>query len=262
MAPYPIKHSIYRAAVLLGIFALLFILYVMIKGPSLDLTKYTLERQSGSFLLVSTLKSSLAMIEGSDIGIGFRLEVGDIIQSTYDIVDFTWKILLYGILLITFSKIFHESNMVNIGMFILGAGIVLRIVSLFIESYKERMMTLGSGMIIAGLITSFYIPVSTIVSFRACEYFVNHIEKDLDEQMESVLEDWEAFKEQFSLTEVTTSIQSGALFVKELFLKLTRILITYTCLIIIRYLLFPVIVAYGFFIISKAFLKRKFESEV
>lgn len=262
MAPQPIKTSIYRAAVLLGIFALLLLLYVTIKGPSLDLTKYTLERQSGSFLLVSTLKSSLAVIEGSDIGIGFRLEVGDIIQSTYDIVDFTWKILLYGILLITFSKIFHESNMVNIGMYILGAGIVLRIVSLFLESYKEKMMALGSGMIIAGLIISFYIPVSTIVSFRACEYFVDHIEKDLDEQMESVLKDWEAFKEKFSLSEVTTSIQAGAQFVKELFLKLTRILITYTCLIIIRYLLFPVIVAYGFFIISRAFLKRKFESEV
>ena len=262
MAPHQIKRSIYRAAVLLGIFALLFLLYVMIKGPSLNLTQYTLERQSGSFLLVSTLKSSLAVIEGSDIGIGFRLEVGDIIQSTYDIVDFTWKILLYGILLITFSKIFHESNMVNIGMYILGVGFVFRIVSLFMESYKEKMMTLGTGMIIAGLITSFYIPVSTVVSFRACEYFVNHIEKDLDEQMESVLEDWEAFKKEFSLTEMTISIQSGALFVKELFLKLTRILITYTCLIIIRYLLFPVIVAYGFFIVSKAFLKRKFESEV
>jgi len=101
MNPNPVRRSLYRAAVLLGIFLLLLILYVLLKGPSLDLTRYTLERQSGSFLLVSTLKSSLAMIEGSDIGIGFRLEVGDIVQSTYDLVDFTWKMLLYGILLIS-----------------------------------------------------------------------------------------------------------------------------------------------------------------
>ena len=262
MNPNPIRRSLYRAAVLLGIFLLLLILYVLLKGPSLDLTRYTLERQSGSFLLVSTLKSSLAMIEGSDIGIGFRLEVGDIVQSTYDLVDFTWKILLYGILLITFSKIFHESNLVDVGMYILGVGFIVRIGSLFIQQYKEKMLSLGSGIIVAGLITSFYIPVSTVVSFRACEYFVDHIEKDLDQQMEGVLKDWEQFKDDLSLKEFTTSVRSGALFIKELFLKLTRILITYTCLIIIRYLLFPVIVAYGFFIVSKAFLKRKFENEM
>lgn len=262
MNPDPLKRKVYRVLILLGMFLLLLILYALLKGPSLDLTQYTLKRQSGSFLLVSTLKSSLAMIEGSDIGVGFRLEVGDIIQSTYDLVDFTWKILLYGILLITFSKIFHESNLVDIGMYILGIGFIFRIGSLVVQQHREKLLSLGSGIIVAGLITSFYIPVSTVVSFRACEFFVDHIEKDLDRQMERVLEDWEQFKADFSLKEFTTSVRSGALFVKELFLKLTRILITYTCLIIIRYLLFPIIVAYGFFIVSKAFLKKRFENEI
>ena len=262
MNPDPWKRAIYRAAVLLGIFLLLLFLYMSLKGPSLNLTQYTLERQSASFLLVSTLKSSLAMIEGSDIGIGFRLQVGDIIQSTYDLVDFTWKMLLYGILLITFSKIFHESNLVDVGMYILGVGFMVRIGSLFVQKNKEKVLSLGSGVIIAGLITSFYIPVSTVVSFRACEYFVDHIEKDMDRQMEGVLEDWEQFKEDLSLKELSTSLRAGAFFVKDLFLKLTRILITYTCLIIIRYLLFPIIVAYGFFIVSKTFVKRRFEGEM
>jgi hypothetical protein len=231
----------------------------MLKGPSLDLTKFTLERQSGSFLLVSTLKSSLAMIEGSDIGIGFRLEVGDLVQSTYDLVDFTWKILLYGILLITFSKIFHESNIVDMGMYIMGIGFIVRIVSLFVHSYRQKMVSMGSGIIVAGLIASFYIPVSTVVSYRACEFFVDHIEKDLNEQLKEATKDWETFREDLSLKEFSSSVRSGAVFVKDLFLKLTRILITFTCLIIIRYLLFPIIVAYGFFILSKSFLKKKFE---
>lgn len=253
------KRSLFQATGLLVIFILLLIFYSMLKGPSLDLTKFTLERQSGSFLLVSTLKSSLAMIEGSDIGIGFRLEVGDLVQSTYDLVDFTWKILLYGILLITFSKIFHESNIVDMGMYIMGIGFVVRIVSLFVYSYRQKMVSIGSGIIVAGLIASFYIPVSTVVSYRACEYFVDHIEKDLTEQLEEVTKDWEAFREDLSLREFSASVRSSAVFVKHLFLKLTRILIAFTCLIIIRYLLFPIIVAYGFFILSKLFLKKKFE---
>ena len=253
------RKAILRAVLLLLIFGMLLSIYSVIKAPALNTTQFTLQRQSASFLLVSTLKSSLAMIEGSDVGIGFRLEVGDIVQSAYDLVDFTWKMLLYGILLITFSKIFFESNIINIGLYILGAGFIISISGLFIERYKEKILTLGSSVIIAGVIVSFYVPVSTLVSFRACEYFVGHIERDLDHQMEEVLEDWEAFKARLSVREFKSTLSSAASFVKELFLKLTRILITYTCLIIIRYLLFPIIVAYGFFIISKTFIKRKFE---
>jgi hypothetical protein len=253
------KETLHKAALLLLAFGILLLLYVSIKGPALDTTDFTLERQSASFLLVSTLKSSLAVIEGSDIGVGFRLEVGDIIQSTYDLVDFTWKILLYGILLITFSKIMFESDLINIGLYILAIGFLLKVSGLFIQQYKEKILSIGAGMIIAGMIVSFYIPVSTLVSFRACEYFVGHIEKDMNHQMQEVLGDWEKFKSELSPRELKSSLQTAASFVKVLFMKLTRILITFTCLIIIRYLLFPVIVAYGFFILSKAFLKRKFE---
>lgn len=253
------KDNLLKAALLLLAFGILLLLYVFIKDPALDTTDFTLERQSASFLLVSTLKSSLAVIEGSDIGVGFRLEVGDIIQSTYDLVDFTWKILLYGILLITFSKIMFESDLINIGLYILAAGFLLYVLGLFIQQYKEKILSIGAGVIIAGMIVSFYIPVSTLVSFRACEYFVGHIEKDMNHQMQEVLADWEKFKSELSPLELKSSVQNAASFVKALFLKLTRILITFTCLIIIRYLLFPVIVAYGFFILSKAFLKRKFE---
>ena len=253
------KDTLLKAALLLLAFGSLLLLYVSIKGPAIDTTDFTLERQSASFLLVSTLKSSLAVIEGSDIGIGFRLEVGDIVQSTYDLVDFTWKILLYGILLITFSKILFESDLINIGLYILAVGFLLNVSGLFIQRYKEKILSFGTGVIIAGMIVSFYIPVSTLVSFRACEYFVGHIEKDMNHQMQEVLADWEKFKSELSPLELKSSVQTAASFVKALFLKLTRIMITFTCLIIIRYLLFPVIVAYGFFILSKAFLKRKFE---
>lgn len=257
--PGATRKTVIRALFMVTVFAVLLGFYWLLKSPALDTTNLTLERQTASFLLVSTLKSSLAVIEGSDVGIGFRLEVGDLIQSTYDLVDFTWKMLLYGILLITFSKIFFESNLINVGTYLLGLGFFIYILGLFITRFRERVISAGAGIIVAGLIVAFYIPVSTLVSFRACEYFVDHIERDVSQQIKAVTEDWERFKEDFSLREFQTSIATSALFVKALFLKLTRILITYTCLMIIRYLLFPMVVAYGFFIVSKAFLKRKFE---
>ena len=77
--------------------------------------------------------------------------------------------------------------------------------------------------------------------------------------MKDVVKEWENFKSELSLTKLKDSIHSGGAFMKGLFIKLTRILITFTCLIIIRYLLFPIVVAYGFYIVSKAFLKKRFE---
>ena len=48
------------------------------------------------FLILSAIKSGLAVVEGSEIGIGFNLELGDIVQSVYDYVDIAWKTALAG----------------------------------------------------------------------------------------------------------------------------------------------------------------------
>ena len=61
------------------------------------------DRSLTGFLVLSGIKSGLAVIEGSEVGIGFNLEIGDIVQSVYDYVDIAWKTALAGgtILLIT-----------------------------------------------------------------------------------------------------------------------------------------------------------------
>jgi hypothetical protein len=55
------------------------------------------------FLVLSGIKSGLAIVEGSEIGIGFSLEVGDVVQAAYDYVDIAWRTALAGgtILMIT-----------------------------------------------------------------------------------------------------------------------------------------------------------------
>ena len=61
------------------------------------------DRSLVGFLVLSGIKSGLAIIEGSEVGIGFNLEIGDIVQSVYDFVDVAWKTALAGgtILLMT-----------------------------------------------------------------------------------------------------------------------------------------------------------------
>ena len=54
------------------------------------------DRALEGFLVLSAVKSGLAVIEGSEVGIGFSLQVGDLVQSVYDYVDIAWKTVLAG----------------------------------------------------------------------------------------------------------------------------------------------------------------------
>jgi hypothetical protein len=47
-----------------------------------------------TFGVLSAVKVGLAVMQGSDVGIGFHLEVGDIVQSVYDYVDIAWRTTL------------------------------------------------------------------------------------------------------------------------------------------------------------------------
>src|SRR5690606_1574767 len=68
--------------------------YHVLNDYAIDRTANALERDQIAFLLVSSLKATLALIEGSSVGVGFDLEVGDIVQPAYDYVDFFWRIFL------------------------------------------------------------------------------------------------------------------------------------------------------------------------
>ena len=61
------------------------------------------------FLVLSAIKSGVAVIEGSEIGIGFNLEVGDIAQSVYDYVDVAWKTALAGSTVLLLMRVTLET---------------------------------------------------------------------------------------------------------------------------------------------------------
>ena len=58
--------------------------------------KDSFDKSVTGFLVLSGIKSGLAVIEGSEIGVGFNLEVGDVVQSIYDYVDIAWQTALLG----------------------------------------------------------------------------------------------------------------------------------------------------------------------
>ena len=71
--------------------------------------KDSFDKAVTGFLVLSGIKSGLAVIEGSEVGIGFNLEIGDIVQSVYDYVDIAWKTALAGGTVILLTRLMLQS---------------------------------------------------------------------------------------------------------------------------------------------------------
>jgi hypothetical protein len=82
-------------------------------GRVADLNQTYLEKSMdkavNGFLVLSGIKTGLAIVEGSEIGIGFNLQVGDIVQSVYDYVDIAWKTALAGGTVILMTRLLLQT---------------------------------------------------------------------------------------------------------------------------------------------------------
>ena len=56
------------------------------------------------FLVLSGIKMGLAVVEGSEVGIGFNLEIGDVVQAAYDYVDVAWHTVLAGAVVLLMTR--------------------------------------------------------------------------------------------------------------------------------------------------------------
>lgn len=56
------------------------------------------------FLILSGIKSGLAVVEGSTVGVGASVQVGDVVQPIYDYVDTAWKAAMAGASIIAVMK--------------------------------------------------------------------------------------------------------------------------------------------------------------
>jgi len=65
-----------------------------LSGSNQAYLDYALKKTLATFALLSAVKVGLAIIEGTEIGVGFGIEIGDAVQSAYDFVDLAWRVVL------------------------------------------------------------------------------------------------------------------------------------------------------------------------
>ncbi len=72
------------------------------------------ERSLRTFAVLSTIKVGLAVVEGAEIGVGFGIQVGDVVQAAYDYVDIAWKtVLAAGVILLATRTLLEAVSLFN-----------------------------------------------------------------------------------------------------------------------------------------------------
>jgi hypothetical protein len=62
------------------------------------------KRSLQTFAVLTVLKTGLGVVEGSEIGVGFGIQVGDVVQAAYDYVDLAWRTVLFSMAVLTGTR--------------------------------------------------------------------------------------------------------------------------------------------------------------
>lgn len=138
--------------------------YTAINDRAISLLDETLERDMVTFLMITAVKASLAMIEGSSVGVGFELQVGDVVQPAYDYVDFFWHAFLYAFMVLGFYKLLLETEMLLLGIAFIGIGFVLSGVGLAATVPRVDVRLWGRRCVLLGILVAYVAPLSLLLT--------------------------------------------------------------------------------------------------
>ena len=148
------------------------------------------------FLILSGIKTGLAVVEGSEVGIGFNFEIGDIVQSIYDYVDIAWKTALAGGTVILITRLLLQTvNLIDhwcLALAFTGALTVILVKWIFPHANRIRRLTKDTAFLLAictvvlYLIFPFSIAGAAFISKRITGPLIEESQKSF----ESIKEDF------------------------------------------------------------------------
>lgn len=125
------------------------------------------------FLSVSTIKGTLAVLEGSEVGLSvgpsIALEAGDIIQPVYDYIDLFWHAVLYAMLLIAAYRVLFACGILGVGVYFILAGVFLVMVVRGVPALRR----LGVALVLIGAVTAYGVPSLVLISSSLSSTFLS-----------------------------------------------------------------------------------------
>jgi hypothetical protein len=160
--------------------------YQWLNSHALDLTQEALDRNLKSFLTVSGIKALVAILEGSSIGVGFEMEVGDLVQPAYDYIDFVWKLLLYALLILGFYQLLLETGILTVGVQILGFGLIVWGAALVHPTPYLDTRAWARRIVLLGLLLAFIVPLALVGTDFITNRYVEPLKGNYAQRMETM----------------------------------------------------------------------------
>lgn len=243
---------------------------IMLSAEAESLVDDSLAKNQQAFLILSGIKAGLALVEGSSVGVGFSLEVGDVVQPAFDYVHFFWQIFLVGFVIMGAYKILLETGMLELGLMLAGAGLIVAGMGAFRTTWRKSLRRTARWCILFGVLVSFIVPAALV----ATHYLSDHYTSSLREkyglrlaafrtEIDRTQDELWAMKEEISLLSPVDSIaalkaraaQTGAA-VMDAFNASFYAFIYYIILLLFETLFFPLVTALVFFKFLQSGLNR------
>jgi hypothetical protein len=232
--------------------------YERLNTHTAELIDETLMQDQVTFLAISAIKASLALIEGSTIGVGFELQLGDLVQPAYDYVDFFWKAFLYAFMVMGAYKLLLETELLFMGIPFIGIGLVLIGVAQVVVVQKSELLRFGKRCVIFGFLFAYIAPLSLLATHVLSEKYTVQLKAAHLETIESFSTQLDKSKNQFidlrsqisilrpneSMEEIKTQLLSIGGSISESFQLSLLAFLYYILIILIDLLFFPFLSAF------------------
>ena len=156
----------------------------------------SLDRNLITFLSLSAIKSVLALIEGSSVGVGFDIEVGDVIQPAYDYLDFVWTVFVYALLVLGFYKLLLETGILGVGFAFVGGGLILIAIGRLPTGAADTLRRWGRFMGLAGILVSYIVPLSLLATQYVGDKYLAPVKESNAARIDAVRGNFDSAQEQ------------------------------------------------------------------
>ena len=187
-----------------------------------------LEKSLVVFTAVSGVKAAISMVEGSSVGVGFDLEIGDLVQPAYDYIDFVWKLFLFSTFLLTLYKLMIESGILLLGINLIGCGVLLIGVSYFWQSKKEKLLLFSRKCLLYGFLIGYLVPVTLLLAQSLSSSYIAPLKEKTSQEITESTKVFSDIKREFILLKNKVSILSPGESFDEIKLSLMKSINTIT----------------------------------
>ncbi|MBI5092781.1 MAG: hypothetical protein HZB26_10110 [Candidatus Hydrogenedentes bacterium] len=217
-----------------------------------------LSKNLKTFLIVSAVKSGMAVIEGARVGVGFDVEVGDVIQPAYDYINFIWEVFLYALLVLGFYKILMETGFLGLGVSIFGVGCLLAGYSYLSSRSRPRVRVLARRLVLIGLLFSYVVPLALMSTHYLGAWYTTPLKEKYAQKIQDYSGQFESARTEFLSLKDNISLMNPSGSLDEIRTKLMQIVRTvndsirgslsaflyYVVLVLFELLVFPFLTAF------------------